>query len=411
MHPRRAFTLIELLVVIAIIAILAVVVVLVLNPAQLLAQSRDANRVSDMATLNSALSLYVTDQTGAASFSLGTTTETYASIPDPNSSSTCGSLGMPSLGTGSWTCSTPSAYRTIASSGWIPVDFKTMNAGSPLGSLPVDPVNSSSSDLFYAYNTNGTQFQVTAILESSKYKGTYGANPEISLFPEVLNGGTPGLSALYDPQGLVGYWPLNEGTGTVALDLSGNGNNGTWTGSQIGANGTYYNAGLHQNYAGEFDGSTDYITPPLVTNIFVNAAPFTVAGWMNQSLLKQDNGIFGVCTTMATDECLHLAIRNGTPYMGFYSDDIMGGVTVAGTWYYLTFVYAGGASGMREIYLNGVPVASGASSVAGLQVTPTTTPEMGEDAFGVTSGAIQDVRLYNRVLSPAEIQALYDSER
>lgn len=55
---QSAFTLIELLVVIAIIAILAVVVVLALNPAQLLAQSRDVNRVSDMATLNTALGLY-----------------------------------------------------------------------------------------------------------------------------------------------------------------------------------------------------------------------------------------------------------------------------------------------------------------------------------------------------------------
>src|ERR1039457_302059 len=63
-HRRSAFTLIELLVVIAIIAILAVVVVLTLNPAQLLAQSRDATRVSDMATLNSALSLYQIDHGG-----------------------------------------------------------------------------------------------------------------------------------------------------------------------------------------------------------------------------------------------------------------------------------------------------------------------------------------------------------
>ena len=47
---RSAFTLIELLVVIAILAILAVVVVLVLNPAELLKQSRDANRLSDMQT-------------------------------------------------------------------------------------------------------------------------------------------------------------------------------------------------------------------------------------------------------------------------------------------------------------------------------------------------------------------------
>ena len=48
--PKKGFTLIELLIVIAIIAILAVVVVLVLNPAELLRQSRDSQRLSDIST-------------------------------------------------------------------------------------------------------------------------------------------------------------------------------------------------------------------------------------------------------------------------------------------------------------------------------------------------------------------------
>ena len=81
---RSGFTLIELLVVIAIIAILAVVVILTLNPAQLLAQSRDANRVSDMATLNSAINLYETDQGGSSGYSLGTVSTSYISVPDSN---------------------------------------------------------------------------------------------------------------------------------------------------------------------------------------------------------------------------------------------------------------------------------------------------------------------------------------
>ncbi len=58
---QKGFTLIELLVVIAIIAILAVVVILTLNPAELLRQSRDSNRVSDFATLKSAIGLYSED--------------------------------------------------------------------------------------------------------------------------------------------------------------------------------------------------------------------------------------------------------------------------------------------------------------------------------------------------------------
>ena len=138
---NSGFTLIELLVVIAIIAILAVVVVLTLNPAQLLAQSRDANRVSDMATLTSALNLYTTDQAGASTFNLGNASNTYISKYDPNASSTCGSLGLPSFTSGSWACSTSSTYRQTNSNGWIPVNFWNISAGSPLGNLPVDPVN------------------------------------------------------------------------------------------------------------------------------------------------------------------------------------------------------------------------------------------------------------------------------
>ncbi|KKW47096.1 MAG: hypothetical protein UY99_C0042G0007, partial [Parcubacteria group bacterium GW2011_GWA1_59_11] len=43
---RSSFTLIELLVVIAIVAILSAVVIITLNPAELLKQSRDSNRLS-----------------------------------------------------------------------------------------------------------------------------------------------------------------------------------------------------------------------------------------------------------------------------------------------------------------------------------------------------------------------------
>ncbi|HEY5220830.1 MAG TPA: type II secretion system protein [Candidatus Paceibacterota bacterium] len=244
----RGFTLIELLVVIAIIAILAVVVVLTLNPAALLQQSRDANRLSDMATLTSALNLYVTDQAGASSFSLGNVSDTYPSTYDPSATSTagdqCQGSGMPSFDTStgqSWQCAALANSRSVNGTGWIPVNFTKISAGSPIGSLPVDPTNQTSSGLFYAYNTNGTQFEVTADLESQKYKSQNGSAPQTNNFPEVISGGTPTVSSLYNPSGLVGYWPLNEGSGTVAYDNSGNANNGTWNGSASGTNATHYN--------------------------------------------------------------------------------------------------------------------------------------------------------------------------
>lgn len=200
---RKGFTLIELLVVIAIIAILAVVVVLTLNPAQLLAQSRDANRVSDMATLNSALNLYITDQAGSSNFTLGNASSVYISLPD--SSSTCGSWGLAALPTGySYGCASKSNYKNASSTGWIPVTFQNISAGVPFGSLPTDPTNQSSSKLFYTYTTNGSQFELTAAVESQKQKAALTGNTN----PFALESGSNLSLAPFDPSSNFGYDPL-----------------------------------------------------------------------------------------------------------------------------------------------------------------------------------------------------------
>jgi formylglycine-generating enzyme required for sulfatase activity len=153
------------------------VVVLTLNPAQLLAQSRDANRLSDLATLSSAINLYNTDQSGASSYSLGLSSTTYVSIPDPTASTTCGGLGGNFTPGGYFTCATTSTFRNASSSGWIPINFNAISAGSPLGTLPVDPTNSTSSNLYYSYQTNGNTFRLAAVPESQKYLASAGANP------------------------------------------------------------------------------------------------------------------------------------------------------------------------------------------------------------------------------------------
>src|SRR3990172_4173703 len=65
-QPNRkgaGFTLLELLIVITILAILAVIIIFVLNPAETLRKSRDVQRMSDLATLKNAISLYMTSTT------------------------------------------------------------------------------------------------------------------------------------------------------------------------------------------------------------------------------------------------------------------------------------------------------------------------------------------------------------
>jgi len=186
---RSAFTLIELLVVIAIIAILAVVVILTLNPAELLRQSRDSNRISDMATLKSAITLYITDQSGVSGFSLGTSGTCYnspliatTSFYGPNTSGVWAATTSCAAWLVTTTTSSPAVGRSVNGSGWLPVDFASTTSGSPVGTLPMDPLNTdgtgpskSAGGFFYSYDTNGTTYKLSAFMESVKYS-TNGAN-------------------------------------------------------------------------------------------------------------------------------------------------------------------------------------------------------------------------------------------
>lgn len=163
---KRGFTLIELLVVIGIVVILSVVVVLTLNPAQLLAQARDSTRISDLATMKSAISLYLAD----------------VSSPDLDGSMNigCGSSGGESgaCNAGDARFSGVGGYYTTSSNplavdgtGWIPVNFGAISSGAPISALPVDPTNNTGTvNIYYAYKATTTQtYELNANLESTRY--------------------------------------------------------------------------------------------------------------------------------------------------------------------------------------------------------------------------------------------------
>jgi prepilin-type N-terminal cleavage/methylation domain-containing protein len=180
----KGFTLIELLVVIAIIAILSVVVILTLNPAELLRQSRDSNRISDLSVTKSAISFYLASVTSPV---LGVSGTCYQDA----ATTTAGAVTVGTSTCGTWfsQASTTSAYSSstaVDGTGWIPIAFSTTTAGnaiaggSPLGSLPHDPVNNDGVH-FYSYeaSTTSNQFKLDAHMESQKY-GFGGSNDVVS---------------------------------------------------------------------------------------------------------------------------------------------------------------------------------------------------------------------------------------
>ena len=136
---RKAFTLIELLIVIGILAVLATTVLLVINPAQLVKQSRDANRITEINQINKALLLF--QGFGGSSSAMGNSNTIYISLPDTDSQ--CGSYyGQLTATTTGWNyhCSTSANYRNIDGTGWIPVDLTSIqsSAGTLFSNLPVD---------------------------------------------------------------------------------------------------------------------------------------------------------------------------------------------------------------------------------------------------------------------------------
>ena len=191
-NRNNGFTLLELLIVIAIIAILSVILVIVLNPSETLKKSRDAQRISDLSTMKTAIGLYLTstaipvlDNVIASPNStcklLATTansTKVWYSQSSISSGITPAYQADSSVTGGAISGSSPSLTSGL---GWIPINFDGMTGGSPISNLPLDPTNVVSltapsinyASLVYRYGCaqSPLSYEIDATLESAAYSG------------------------------------------------------------------------------------------------------------------------------------------------------------------------------------------------------------------------------------------------
>lgn len=151
-NTKKGFTLIELLIVIGILGILAAVVVVVLNPGQLLAQARDAQRLQDLGSVNSALSFYLVSTTTPTFDAEGPFSTAHTNCPDG----------------GAAACTVRAVYTT-AGSGWVAVNFDSLSDGSPLSALPRDPVNSETYQYVWEGQNSTDTWELVANMESTRY--------------------------------------------------------------------------------------------------------------------------------------------------------------------------------------------------------------------------------------------------
>jgi prepilin-type N-terminal cleavage/methylation domain-containing protein len=413
---KKSFTLIELLIVIAILALLMSIIIITLNPSEILKQTRDTKRISNLKSINNALSIF---QATRSSASMGTSSIIYISIPD--SSTTCANLGLPALPDGyTYACSTTANYKKTDGTGWIPVNFDSLDIGSPISSLPIDPTNTTSTGLYYTYITGGS-WELNAFMESLKQRISGGEDKTSTDGGDshsIFEIGTDLNLSPNKDTGLVGYWKFDDYTSgsivnsqTIGLkDSSGYNNNAT----------AYNTNGTGMSFvdgkiggAVRFDGTDDYLSLPhaggsAITMVFwvkwdwdgISRGRFTKKGGSAAS-----DGNFILVGGGTQDFGLYLG--GGLPSAGFHSTT-NGGIT-EGNYHYIVWTYD---KITLKIYINGVLK----KEVAVARTTDFSSDSIYLGApYGVDTedfkGDMDEVRIYNRVLSAAEVVALYNSTR
>jgi prepilin-type N-terminal cleavage/methylation domain-containing protein len=406
---NNSFTLIELLIVIAILALLMSIIIITLNPSEILKQTRDTKRISNLKSIDNALGIF---QATRPTASTGTSNTVYISIPD--SSATCANLGLPSLPAGyTYACSTSANYRKTNGTGWIPVNFDSLDIGSPISSLPIDPTNTTSTNLFFTYITGGS-WELNAVMESDKSKLS-GSNDKTSVDGgdsySTYEIGTDLSLSPYKDTGLLAYWKFDDGVGATALDSSGYNNTGTLT------NGPTWKTQSDCKRGGclYFDGTDDNIDP-ITDYSLAPGNSYTFSAWVNILDISIPRVIFGNYAPF-TIQMYGEAQGSGYQYRYYvlaydasenFLQPYTGEYPQTNVWRHIVvvwdrdqnkaFMYVDGS------YVSFGDIPSGFSATTNLKLG-------GTHNDWYMKGYMDEMRIYNRALSASEVKELYESTK
>lgn len=202
------------------------------------------------------------------------------------------------------------------------------------------------------------------------------------------------------------HWRFDTATGTTAPDSTG-----TRTGTLT--NGATWTTGRSGN-AVALDGVNDYVALPTFD---VTGSRLTIAAWLrngsfpsgvSQRFVSKASGTAASSTywmlaqtTSGGAARLQFRLRTGSSTTTLTATS---GTLPVNTWYHAVATYDGAT---MRLYLNGVEV--GATAKTGTLATSTSVPvSIGRSPEGSNymTGAIDDVRLYDRALTTSQIAAL-----
>jgi PKD repeat protein len=292
------------------------------------------------------------------------------------------------------TTSPPVIYSPLACTGTVGLAFsyQIQGSGSPtnysaIGLPPGLSVSAANGAITGTPTTNGS----TAVtIRAANSNGTGSATLNIT-----INVAVPG------PSGLIGWWKLDESTGTTAADSSGSGNNGTLNGAPV-----WQPSGGH--LAGALNiNSGDYVDCGAPASL--NTPSVTVAFWMKPSQmavmcpvdkLPMNTGVGYAIRMRATgDIWFRLGSEPGTQY------DVYGPANsyANGVWVHVAGTFDS-ATGAGKLYVNGVLAAQSTYAIT-LSTASTHLLLAKENKVGNEPyvGLLDDVRIYDHALTSNEI--------
>lgn len=209
--------------------------------------------------------------------------------------------------------------------------------------------------------------------------------------------------------GLVGHWTFDgkNMTNTTAIDISGGANNGTLTNMTQAFAKTpgKISQGL------KFDGVDDYVS--IANNANLNGSQGTWLFWIKKGGTPSGNGYVSLGKTDVSGSYnginfyhfssnIGIQIKGATD-VGSYASNI--GSLADSRWHHVAVAYVSG--GALRIYFDGSLVVSTTSPTFTISSQNLRIGRSVDSYWETYKGSLDDLRIYNRVLSSAEVQALY----
>ncbi|MDP2703995.1 MAG: LamG-like jellyroll fold domain-containing protein [bacterium] len=241
----------------------------------------------------------------------------------------------------------------------------------------------------------------------ANWRGVYNLPKGASYSYLIVASGTtlsafPGMESVFadaPEEGLRAYWKLDESAGSVVHDFAGGGFRGAVFGAVPGAS-------CRAGGCLSFDGAGDYVTFLDAAGLNLSSA-LTVSSWIlpNTIPTSPDTGIVskgGLRYALTYD-----ASGEARFYIGDSTNRVQAPVS-PGTWHHILGSFDGASPNrLMSLYVDGELVATGTSAFS---VTGASGDFLlGRYGSSYFDGLLDDVRVYDRALTPLETQDLYQS--